>query len=121
MEPGVLSTPGGSKEVKTGMKKVFTLALAVLLVFAFTGLGMASPSVAEKAKIKGTIVAVDKDAGTVTVKSKTDKKVTVALSGKDMKKAKKGKRIKVTYHEADGKFVAEKVKWLKKRKRVEGC
>lgn len=103
------------------MKRWIALIMAVAFVFAFTGLGAASPAVAEKAKVKGEVVAVDKDASSVTLKTKTAGDVTVVLSSKDMKKAKKGKRIKVTYHEADGKNMAEKVKWLKKRKRVEGC
>jgi len=111
----------GSKEVVYNMKRWIALIVAVMFVLGMTGVTLASPEVKESSKIKGKITAVNEDAGTITLKSKTDEEVEVVIPAKDLKKAKEGMVAKVSYHEEGGKNVADKVSIKKARKRVEGC
>jgi len=103
------------------IKRWITLIVAVMFVLGVTGMTLASPEVKEASKIKGKITAINEEAGTITIKSKTDEEVEVVIPAKDLKKAKEGMIAKVSYHEEDGKNVADKVSIKKKRKIAEGC
>ena len=102
------------------MKKIIALLIAVVFVVGLAAVSIASPPVPESMKAKGKIVAVDEEASTITVKDK-DGEVVIVIGADDLKKAKKGKRARVSYHEEDGKNVADKVKIKAARKAAQGC
>ncbi len=105
------------------MKKAVALLVAVAFVLGAAGMAFSSGSAPEgNLKLKGgKITAVDNDASTITVK-KDDKDYVFEVAEKYLKKAKVGVKIKyVKYSEHDGKLVASKVKFAKKRRAVQGC
>jgi Cu/Ag efflux protein CusF len=122
------------KEVNQ-MKKTITVVLSLLFILAVTSVTFAAekqvaPAPAAKAApaapaakaveqhVKGDITAVDANAMTVTVKGKKgDVTVTVDAKtefklGKDKKTVadlKVGEKVKILYHEADGKNIAKSI------------
>jgi len=101
------------------MKKLVALMVASIFVLGLVGTVMAA-DVPKEMKADGKVAAVDEEASTITVDTK-DGEVVVVLGADDMKDAKKGMRARVTYHEEDGKNVADKVKLKPPRKAAQGC
>ncbi|MBI5379150.1 MAG: hypothetical protein HZA23_03225 [Nitrospirae bacterium] len=127
------------------MKKLLTLALALVVLAAFSGLGVAQEKKAEEKKpapaakeekkaepkkeekkaekpkvhsITGEVTKVDDKAKTVTIKGK-DKEVT--LDAAKLKKAlpKTGDKVVAKYTEADGKMTAKSITAKKEEKKAE--
>lgn len=108
------------------MKKTIAVVLSLIFILAVTSVTFAAekhaaPAPAAKAvekHVKGDITAVDANAMTVTVKGKKgDVTVTVDAKtefklGKDKKTVsdlKVGEKVKILYHEADGKNIAKSI------------
>ncbi len=101
------------------MKKVLSLFIALMFVFAVTAAFAADAAKAKKATVTGPVIAIDAKAGTLTVKG--PKKGDVALTANDRTKVmadkdmktladiKAGDKVSVEYTEADGKNTAKKI------------
>jgi Cu/Ag efflux protein CusF len=102
------------------MKKTIAVVLSLLFILAVTSITFAAETQAAPAekKVRGDITAVDAKAMTVTVKGKKgDVTVTVDAKtefklGKDkmtIADLKVGDKVKIFYHEADGKNTAKSI------------
>jgi Cu/Ag efflux protein CusF len=108
------------------MKKTIAVVLSLIFILAVTSVTFAAEKQAAPAPaanavekhVKGHITAVDANAMTVTVKGKKgDVTVTVDAKtefklGKDKKTVadlKVGDKVKILYHEADGKNTAKSI------------
>ena len=102
------------------MKKTIAVVLSLIFILAVTSITFAVEKQAAPVenKVKGDITAVDAKAMTVTVKGKkgdvtvmVDAKTEFKL-GKDKKTIadlKAGEKVKIIYHEADGKNIAKRI------------
>ncbi len=123
------------------MKKTIAVVLSLVFILAVTSVTFAAekqaaPATAPEKKmeaapaakaaemhVKGDITAVDAKAMTITVKGKkgdvtvmVDDKTEIKV-GKDKKTIadlKAGEKVKIKYHEADGKNIAKSVETIKK-------
>jgi Cu/Ag efflux protein CusF len=111
------------------MKKTIAVVLSLIFVLAVTSITFAAEKKAANATkateklVKGDISAVDANAMTITVKGKKgDVTVTVddktdIKAGKDKKTIadlKAGEKVRIRYHEVDGKNIAKSVEAGKK-------
>ena len=104
------------------MKKARVLIAALVCFFAFTSMSFADDvkgvKKAKERQITGEVVALNVEAGTLTVKSKrqevaleTDEKTKVRIGRekKELADLKTGTRVKVKYTEVDGKQRAKSI------------
>jgi hypothetical protein len=112
------------KEV-TCMKRARVLIAALVCFFALSSMSFADEvkkvEQVKKRQITGEIVAINVEAGSLTVKSKRQEvsfekdentKVRIGREKKDFADLKKGAKVKVTYIEVDGEKKAKSISIL---------
>ncbi len=94
------------------MRRVASILIVALFVFGLVGIAVAK-------QLTGTVTAIDKGAGSITVEKK---KVETSFDceGSLLKRIKVGDKVTVYYKVEDGKKVASKIK-KKKKKAAIGC